>query len=90
MSLLKAQILIYKFMQKNLSTNNYLGEGVNNSGQVQVYFKVGSKVMVICVSKELYSSSPEFINDKRPVRVIVTSYFIDWQTFKKFSVKKCW
>lgn len=76
-------------MQKNISEASYLGEGVSNGQQVQVYFKVGNQVMVICVSNEIYSSSPEF-NDQRPVRTIVTSYFIETKTYEKLFFKKCW
>ena len=68
--------MIYKFLKGNIKQQNYKGEGVNNRGLIQVYFKVGDSIMVICVSNQLYQPIKEF-NDSRPVRTITTVFFTD-------------
>ena len=81
----RAQLLIYRYVQSNLT--QFVGEGVNNSGNVQLYFRVGGQIMVVAVSRDLYPSLPEFSPDSRPVRSIITVYFITEQEMKRFLVK---
>lgn len=73
---------IYQFIQRNLTYCQYLGEGINNNDQMQVYFDVSNgQVMAIAVSRQLYD--PIFPQDRRPVRSIITIYFITKKEYEK-------
>ena len=79
-------------MQRNLTMAQYEGEGVNNSNQVHVYFRMpNGEVMVIGISEELAPPIREF-GDSRPVRFVVTVYFITATDFLRlpFRVRKVW
>lgn len=79
-------------MQRNLTMAQYEGEGVNESQQMQVYFRMPNRqVMVIGISEELAPPIREF-GDLRPVRFVVTVYFITAADFLKlpFRVRKVW
>lgn len=64
-----------------------MGEGINAGGQLQVYFDVGHQhVMVVCPTRELHQA--EFSSDPRPVRSIVTLYFISYTRYEQNRVIK--
>lgn len=83
------QMAIHQFLQDNVTYSGYLGEGLSfgkglskgkmSKGKMQVSFKVednegNTKVMVVCVSDELYRCNPEDA-DPRDVRTITTVFF---------------
>ena len=70
---------IYLYIFSRTNCNNYLGEGVNDSGRIQVFFKIkdcegNPRVMVICVSDELYPCPEKLFQEA--VRVITAVFFI--------------
>ena len=82
LALFQVQERIYRFIQRNLTYSQYLGEGINNNGQMQVYFDVGDgQVMAIAVSRQLYD--PIFPQDGRPFRSIITIYFMTKKEYEK-------
>nr|XP_046909919.1 uncharacterized protein LOC124491316 [Dermatophagoides farinae] len=82
LALFQVQERIYQFIQRNLTYSQYLGEGINNNGQMQVYFDVGDgQVMAIAVSRQLYD--PIFPQDRRPVRSIITIFFMTKKEYEK-------
>lgn len=83
------QVLIRNFIQDNLTSANYEGEGLNNRGYVQVYFRVGNQIMVICPSNELYPPISEF-GDSRPVRTITTIYFVNLTRLARIRIQQVW
>ena len=75
------QMEIYRFCLRNITDSTYLGEGLNQDGQMQVYFRVtdvrgNQMVLVVCMSKELYKPIAE-TGDGRNVRTIITMFFVD-------------
>lgn len=76
-------------MQQHLVSANYVGEGLNGRGQVQVYFRVGNQIMVVCVSREMCPAVPEF-GDRRPIRTITTVFFIDSNTLADILIRAIW
>lgn len=92
-TLLDVQSELYKFLLRNLRYENYLGEGINNSGNQQVYYKVtdrkGNKhVMAICVSKELFEADSLNFGDARPIRTVTTVFFMSEDEYTKRHVGK--
>lgn len=84
--LYELQMAFYKYLKENVVLNGYLGEGCNNRSRQTVFFKVKdlegrTQVMVICVSDELRENPGFFGNDTRPVRSIITCYFISWDVY---------
>ncbi len=87
---------LHEFLKRNVTSVRYLEEGVNDRGQIQVYFKVtnssgNTEVMVVCVSQQLYPSIGDF-GDPRPVRTITTVFFKTWNEYKKSKIRtgKAW
>ncbi|KAG4068124.1 hypothetical protein HA402_001549 [Bradysia odoriphaga] len=88
-TLRRLQILIWKYMQDRMVSANYIGEGLNGRGQVQVYFRVGNQIMVVCVSRELYPAVPA-MGDGRPIRTVTTVFFIDPATLVDVLIRAIW
>ncbi|KAE9546821.1 hypothetical protein FO519_009967 [Halicephalobus sp. NKZ332] len=90
------QIDIHSFIQKNVTYENYLGEGVNTYGKLQVYWKVKDTsgkplVMVTCMSEQLFPPENGFdkVNPGRPIRTITTIFFItEKEANKRKSTKQ--
>uniref|UniRef100_A0A914PXR2 Uncharacterized protein n=1 Tax=Panagrolaimus davidi TaxID=227884 RepID=A0A914PXR2_9BILA len=83
---------IYKFICKNVNYSQYLGEGANSNGKVQVYFRVKNRfgkdeIMVIALSDETFIPQLEF-DDPRKVRSIITVYFRDIGDLNKIFISK--
>ncbi|XP_037042740.1 uncharacterized protein LOC119079050 [Bradysia coprophila] len=88
-TLRRVQILIWKYMQDRVVSANYIGEGLNGRGQVQVYFRVGNQIMVVCVSRELYPAVPA-MGDGRPIRTVTTVFFIDPASLVNVLIRAVW
>ena len=94
--MLKIQMKIHKCIQINVTSAEYLGEGVNENKRIQVNFKVTDsrgrpQVMVVCVSDDVFPSVAEFY-DERDVRIITNVWFITWEKYKKMEkrIRKAW
>lgn len=65
------QTLIFEFLQRVLTSSNYVGITFNTYGHTQILFRLGpNSVLVLAVSSELYSRNPKC----RPVREIITIF----------------
>lgn len=84
------QYLLYNnIRQTTVSYSQYLGNGTNREGRQQIYFLVRDltgreRVMVVCVSDDIFQPMPETLPDRRPVRLIITVFFMPYDNhFKK-------
>ncbi|CAJ0563962.1 unnamed protein product, partial [Mesorhabditis spiculigera] len=64
------QYEVYRFLRANVTAASYSGEGANDGGFIQIYFKIQMtrgppRYMTVCVSKDLYEKDPNFY-DPRP------------------------
>lgn len=86
--LFRIQNAIYRFLESHITSGRYLGEAINKSGQMQVFFHVANdQVMVLCPSKQLVQPV-EKIADPRPIRSIVTVYFVTEAKYKQMRTTK--
>ena len=80
LALLQVQEKMLQFLSRYISYGRYLGEAINNNGQMQVLFEFGNgQVMALAVSQQLYH--PTFAWDKRPVRGVITIFFMTKQQY---------
>ncbi|XP_014214078.1 uncharacterized protein LOC106643444 [Copidosoma floridanum] len=84
-ALVEIQILIYRFIQDNITIDNYLGRDVNTNGAEQLLFRVKTRdgrtvVMVVCVSNQRFDPEP---GDSRAVRIGITVFFRPWARFQR-------
>lgn len=81
-AMIEIQMAMYRFIQQNLTFDNYQGRSLNTNNQVRLYFKVqtesGTKAMVLCLSNELYEPVR---GDARPIRLLMTVFFESWEKF---------
>lgn len=84
------QMMLYDYLQNNvvfdIDNHGYLGDGCNNLVHQTVFFKVfdrdgNTQVMVLCVSDDLYHNPLCFEGDGRPVRAVITCYYIPWEKY---------
>ncbi|XP_003704352.1 uncharacterized protein LOC100879457 [Megachile rotundata] len=85
--LFELQMKLYDYIQENIlfdgDRRGYAGEGCNNHKRQTVFFKPNNdQILVIGVSDELYHNPLRFGGDRRPVRAVITSYYI---TGKKYE-----
>uniref|UniRef100_A0AC34F3K3 Uncharacterized protein n=1 Tax=Panagrolaimus sp. ES5 TaxID=591445 RepID=A0AC34F3K3_9BILA len=82
------QMEIFRYLQKNVTYANYLGEGCNDRGSQQVYWKIkDDPILATCVSGQLFFPDSEF-QDSRPIRTIVTVFAMPKKDFNdQFIVK---
>lgn len=83
----EVQVSIVKSLQSQVNYKNYKGEGVNEKGQLQTYFRMADDlVAVLGLSRELFT--PEMDLDSRPLRTIITIYFIDQDECTRRSIMR--
>ena len=71
------QVHVVKQLQSKLTYQNYRGEGLNDKNQMETYFRVqDGLIIVLGFSRELFKPEPALYNS-RPIRALVTAYFID-------------
>uniref|UniRef100_A0A914P9R5 Uncharacterized protein n=1 Tax=Panagrolaimus davidi TaxID=227884 RepID=A0A914P9R5_9BILA len=83
---------IHKYIQNNVTCGNYLGEGCNNNGLQQIYWKIkdlkgNDQILVICVSTQLFPANPDF-QDKRKIRTITTVFTKPMSDLKNCLITK--
>lgn len=82
------QLQMVKHLQTKMSYNNYRGEGLNEKTQMEVYFRMqDGLIIVIGFSRELFKPEANLF-DSRPVRALITSYFIDPEEHSKRLIVK--
>ncbi|XP_017886517.1 uncharacterized protein LOC108628834 [Ceratina calcarata] len=85
-ALVEIQMSIHRFIQENITFDNYQGRSLNMNGQERLYFRVetevGTKAMVICLSERLQPIT----GDVCPIRILVTVYFESWNDFKSHGL----
>lgn len=70
------QVAIVKQLLDKLTYANYRGEGVNEKGQLQTFFQMKENlVAMLGYSREIFLAETNL--DSRPIRTIITIYFID-------------
>ena len=85
--MLQAQEKMLQFLSRYISYGRYLGEAINNNDQMQVFFDVGNgQVMALAVSQQLYHQT--FAWDKRPVRGVITIFFMTEKEYLKRKTSK--
>lgn len=77
MALNDVQVEIVKHLQGKLNYSNYRGEGLNEKTQMEVYFRMQDGLIIVMgFSRELFKPEAILMNS-RPIRSLITAYFID-------------
>lgn len=76
---------IHQAVVQTFTTDNYLGEGLTNKGQPQVYIKVGEEALVLGMSKKFFEKED---HDKRSLSLVDTMFFIPIGEFETRSVTR--
>lgn len=74
-----------KFIQKICKEGKYLGERINNNGQIQVFYRINdTEVLVICLSELLYAPRDgyDLHSPCRPIRKIITMFVTSMEKVK--------
>lgn len=84
----ESQMSIYRFIQENLIFDNFLARNINDNGDEQLLFKVKARdgrerVITICASRQKFKAVK---GDKRPVRLIITVFFVSYEAFKRKKI----
>ncbi|XP_012279076.1 uncharacterized protein LOC105698984 [Orussus abietinus] len=86
-ALVEIQMTMHRFIQENITFDNYQGRSVNTNGGERLYFKVetevGPKAMVICLTNERFEPRT---GDRRPIRMLLTVFFEPWNVFKSHGM----
>lgn len=84
----EVQVEIVRHMQSKVTYSNYRGEGLNEKTQMEVYFRIQEGVISVNgYSKELFKAMHPISNYK-PIRVLITIYFVDPEEQSKRMVVK--
>lgn len=82
------QMHMVRHLQEKLTYSNYRGEGLNEKQQMEVYFRMqDGLIIVLGFSRELFKAEPVLMN-LRPIRALVTAYFIDTDEHSKRIIVK--
>lgn len=82
------QLQMVKHLQTKMTYTNYRGEGLNDKTQMEVYFRVqDGLIIVLGFSRELFKPEVSLFNS-RPVRALVTAYFVDPEEHSKRLIIK--
>lgn len=77
-----------KHLQTKLTYDNYRGEGLNDKSQMEVYFRIQEGLIIVLgFSRELFRPEHSLMNT-RPVRALVTAYFIEPDEHSKRMIVK--
>lgn len=82
------QMQMVKHLQAKMTYNNYRGEGLNEKTQMEVYFRMqDGLIIVLGYSRELFKSEAAAY-DSRPIRSLITAYFIEPEEHSKRLIVK--
>lgn len=82
------QLQMVQHLQQKLIYSNYRGEGLNEKTQMEVFFRMqDGLIIVLGFSRELFKPEVTLFNS-RPVRALVTAYFIDPEEHSKRLIIK--
>lgn len=85
----EVQVEMVKHLQKKLIYGNYRGEGLNEKSQMEVYFHIQEGLIVVLgFSRELFKAETVTLMDSRPIRALVTAYFIEPEEHSKRIIVK--
>ncbi|XP_043270760.1 uncharacterized protein [Venturia canescens] len=86
-AMVEMQMSMHRFMQRNMTFENYQGRSLNTKGQERLYFRVetasGPKAMVVCLSDRLFRP---FAGSRRPIRTLITVFFETWKEFTSHGI----
>lgn len=89
MALNEVQVEMLKHLQKKLVYSNYRGEGLNEKQQMEVYFHIQEGLIIVLgFSRELFKPESVALMDIRPIRALVTAYFIEPEEHSKRIIVK--
>ncbi|CCD70476.1 DUF4781 domain-containing protein [Caenorhabditis elegans] len=89
--LLKLLEKFQTYIQQIVQRGNYIGERVNINGQMQVYWKINDKeVLVTALSEQLYCGNVQYDagGRARPIRKIITCFVTSAENVRSLTVNK--
>uniref|UniRef100_A0A914PER3 Uncharacterized protein n=1 Tax=Panagrolaimus davidi TaxID=227884 RepID=A0A914PER3_9BILA len=69
------QFSIFHYLRTQMTHSNFAGYIVDDQRRIAYYFRIGSKMLRVVLSKQVYNEQPGIIRKK--FREIITAYFID-------------
>ena len=69
------QFSIFHYLRTQMTHSNFAGYIVDDQRRIAYYFRIGSKMLRVVLSKQVYNEQPGIIRKK--FREIITAYFIN-------------
>uniref|UniRef100_A0A914PRZ3 Uncharacterized protein n=1 Tax=Panagrolaimus davidi TaxID=227884 RepID=A0A914PRZ3_9BILA len=72
------QFSIFHYIRNQMTHSNFVGYIVDDQRRISYHFKIGTKILRVVLSSQIYNEQPQTIRKK--FREIITAYFIDPKT----------